>query len=103
MVPILKGLQKQGFHGILTRETDYNEEFLDRPSAKVSTNYAIGMFDKAGLNLLGLVPMKYKWLKQINPSYLEDATSESASEKIRTFIAKYKKFTKQAINEKASN
>ena len=68
MAPLLNGLNKLGFQGILTKEYDYNDE--TKPSLKVSTNYAIGIFDKAGLDLLCLVPMKYKWLKKINPTYL---------------------------------
>lgn len=70
MAPILRGLQKQGFHAVLTRETDFNDEV--KPSARVSTSYAIGVFDKAGLDLLSLIPMKYSWLKRINPAYLRD-------------------------------
>lgn len=67
MVPILKGLAKQGFHGILTREYDFNDETM--PGIKVTTDYAVGIFDKAGLDMISLVPMRYEWLKKINPSY----------------------------------
>ena len=61
MVPILKGLHKLGFYGVLTAEHDSNEE-IDGSPAKVTTEYAIGMFDVKGLDILSLVPMKYKWL-----------------------------------------
>lgn len=54
--------------------------------AKVTTEYAIGIFDVNGLDILGLVPMKYEWLKKVNPSYLEDKTSSTAYEKIKRFI-----------------
>lgn len=100
MAPILEGLQKQGFHAILTRETDFNDE--ERHSSKVTTNYAIGIFDPAGLDLMSLTPLKYKWLKKINPTYLQNSTSESSAEKIRKFIERYKKIVKtQSSNLKS--
>ena len=93
MAPILEGLQKQGFHAILTRETDFNDEDPTKPSAKVSTSYALGIFDKAGIDLVSLVPLRYNWLKRINPTYLQDKTEASAGEKIERFIKLYKKIT----------
>lgn len=93
MAPILEGLKKQGFHAILTRETDFNDEDSTKPSAKVSTSYALGIFDKAGIDLVSLVPLRYNWLKRINPTYLQDRTEASAGEKIERFIKLYKKIT----------
>ena len=93
MAPILEGLKKQGFHAILTRETDFNDEDPTKPSAKVSTSYALGIFDKAGIDLVSLVPMRYNWLKRINPTYLQDKTEASAREKIERFIKLYKRIT----------
>ena len=93
MAPILEGLQRQGFHAILTRETDFNDEDPTKPSAKVSTSYALGIFDKAGIDLVSLVPLRYNWLKRINPTYLQDKTEASAGEKIERFIKLYKRIT----------
>lgn len=93
MAPILEGLKKQGFHAILTRETDFNDEDPTKPSAKVSTSYALGIFDKAGIDLVSLVPLRYNWLKRINPTYLQDKTEANAGEKIERFIKLYKKIT----------
>ncbi len=93
MAPILEGLQKQGFHAILTRETDFNDEDPTKPSAKVSTSYALGIFDRAGIDLVSLVPLRYNWLKRINPTYLQDKTEASAGEKIERFIKLYKRIT----------
>ena len=84
MEPILGFLQQQGFHGVLTREVDFNDETM--PSTRVTTGYAIGIFDKAGLDMVGLVPMRYKWLKKINPDYLHNSTGETASQKTKRFI-----------------
>lgn len=86
MAPILEGLKRLGYHGIATRETDFNDEDKEHPSSKVTTDYAVGIFDKAGLDMIGLVPMRYEWLKKINPSYLCNSTSETASQKIKRFI-----------------
>jgi hypothetical protein len=52
----------------------------------VTTDYAIGIFDKSGLDIVGLVPMRYKWLKKINPDYWYNSTSETAVQKIKRFI-----------------
>ena len=93
MTPILEGLKKQGFHAILTRETDFNDEYPDKPGSKVSTSYALGVFDKAGIDLVGLVPLRYNWLKRINPTYLKDRTEAGAGEKIQQFIKLYKRIT----------
>lgn len=101
MTVILKALSKKGFHGVLTQEHDFNDEpSLSRnPSKLVTTSNAIGIFDKDGLDLLSIVPLKYSWLKKINPTYLEDKTSASAYQKVRTFIQKYKSFV-QRLNQK---
>ena len=101
MAPLLNGLNKLGFQGILTKEYDYNDE--TKPSLKVSTNYAIGIFDVSGLDQLGLVPMKYAWLKKINPSYLQNATTDSANQKIKRFIQLYKKLVEKASNVNESS
>lgn len=93
MAPILDGLKKQGFHAILTRETDFNDEDPTKPGEKVSTSYALGIFDKAGIDLVSLVPLRYNWLKRINPTYLQDKTEASAGEKIERFIKLYKRIT----------
>ena len=93
MAPILDGLKKQGFHAILTRETDFNDEDPTKPGEKVSTSYALGIFDKAGIDLMSLVPLRYNWLKRINPTYLQDKTEASAGEKIERFIKLYKRIT----------
>ena len=77
----------------MTRETDFNDEDSTKPSAKVSTSYALGIFDKAGIDLVSLVPLRYNWLKRINPTYLQDKTEASAGEKIERFIKLYKKIT----------
>ena len=96
MAPLLKKLNQLGFQGICTSEHDINEEFL----AKVTTEYAIGIFDVNGLDILSLVPMKYEWLKKVNPSYLEDKTSSTAYEKIKQFIQLYKRIAvKQNLQE----
>lgn len=88
MVPILKKLNKIGFQGVLTKEHDYNNEvdWIRITPAKVTTDYAIGIFDKSGLDIVGLVPIRYKWLKKINPDYWYNSTSETASQKIKRFI-----------------
>lgn len=93
MAPILDGLKKQGFHAILTRETDFNDEDPTKPGEKVSTSYALGIFDKAGIDLMSLVPLRYNWLKRINPTYLQDKTEASTGEKIERFIKLYKRIT----------
>ena len=96
MAPLLKKLNQLGFQGICTSEHDINEEFL----AKVTTEYAIGIFDVNGLDILSLVPMKYEWLKKVNQSYLEDKTSSTAYEKIKRFIQLYKRIAaKQNLQE----
>ena len=83
---------------MLTRESDYNDEA--KPSAKVTTDYAIGMFDVSGLDTISLVPMKYTWLKKINPSYLENSTDADAVAKARRFIELYKRIaSRSAMNE----
>lgn len=79
MAPILEGLRRQGFHAVLTRETDFNDEGTIKPSPKVSTSYALGVFDKAGLDLVSLIPMRYSWLKHVNPTYLQDKTEATAA------------------------
>lgn len=100
MEPILKELQKQGYHAIQTKEVDANEEFIGKHERhEVHTSNALGVFDKHGLDLLGLVPMKYKWLKRVNPAYLEDTTSQTAQQKVKTFVEKYKKFIKKPLAE----
>lgn len=88
MAPILKKLNKLGFHGILTVEHDSNNE--RKYSSRVTTTYAVGMFDVAGLDQLGLIPMRYSWLKKINPTYLQDMTTDDANQKIKRFIQLYK-------------
>lgn len=97
MAPILKKLNRLGFQGVLTKEHDYNDEvnWIHITPAKVTTDYAIGIFDKAGLDLLCLVPMRYKWLKKINPDYWYNSTSETASQKIKRFIQLYKKIVQK--------
>lgn len=97
MAPILKGLHKLGYHGILTREQDFNDETM--PSTKVTTDYAIGIFDKNCLDLLSIVPMKYEWLKQVNPSYLSNKTDDSAYVAIKKLIDEYKNTSQDAFNE----
>ena len=88
MAPILKKLNKIGFQGVLTKEHDYNNEvnWIRITPAKVTTDYAIGIFDKAGLDMIGLVPMRYEWLKKINPSYWYNSTGATAVQKIKRFI-----------------
>ena len=84
MAPILKKLNLLGFQGILTTEHDSNDE--TKSSNRVTTTYAIGIFDASGLDQLSLIPMRYSWLKKINPTYLQDATTENANQKIKRFI-----------------
>lgn len=104
MAEILKALGKIKFHGVLTREHDFNDEHSNSTgSVQVTTNNAIGIFDKAGLDLLSIVPMKYSWLKKINSTYLKDKTSDSAYEKVKTFIQKYKRFVQRQIQKKQNN
>lgn len=99
MAPVLKGLHTLGFYGVLTVEHDYNEE-IDGSSALVTTDYAIGIFDKNGLDMLSLVPMKYEWLKKINPSYLDNHSVESSTSKVKRFIQLYKSIaSKQRLHE----
>lgn len=88
MAVILKGLDKLGYHGIATIECDFNNE-MPRYAKKVSTQLAIGIFDKTGLDMVSIVPMKYTWLKKINPKYLEDCTSSDANSKARRYVQIY--------------
>lgn len=67
MAPILKGLHKLGYKGIITTEIDSNDE--DDTRHDVRTKYAIGVFDASAMDRLCLTPMKYKWLKKVNPTY----------------------------------
>ena len=97
MAPILKKLNSLGFQGILTAEHDNNEENF----SSVTTSYAIGIFDVSGLDQLSLIPMKYSWLKKINPTYMQDKTSQNTNEKIKRFIQLYKQIANQSnsVNE----
>lgn len=99
MAPILKKLNLLGFQGILTTEHDNNEENFSR----VTTRYAIGIFDASGLDQLSLIPMKYSWLKKINPTYMQDKTSQNANEKIKRFIQLYKQIANQNNNVNESS
>lgn len=55
----------------------------------MSTSCAVGVFDKEALDLISIVPMKYKWLKKINSDYADNKTNSSANDKIRRFIKLY--------------
>jgi hypothetical protein len=101
MAPILRHLSKKGYHAVRTSERDANEEMkFKHERHEVTTNDAIGVFDVNGLDLLCLVPMKYAYLKKINPRYLEDTTSEDAKAKVRRFVAIYRKIIEKSRDSK---
>lgn len=43
----------------------------------MTTDYAIGIFDVSAMDIIGLVPMRYKWLKKITP--IDRQANESAN------------------------
>ena len=90
MAHILKALHKMGFKGIMTSEKDFNDEHY---GTQVTTDYAIGIFDVSAMDIIGLVPMRYKWLKKITP--IDKQANESANQKIKRYIKLYKSLARQ--------
>lgn len=70
---IFEKLDDLNYDGIITSEQDLN---LDT-NTKTTTDYAIGLWNAAGFSISG-APLKYSLCKKINPTFIDNYTSESA-------------------------